>query len=235
MEQTLLILKPDSTMRRGVGAAIFDQILCSLPDVKLKGFLEIAVPEQLAAKHYAIHEGKFFYPWLLQFIQVGNVTATVLEGENIVTRLREVLGATFVEKASPDSLRGKYGIVGGVNVAHASDEPANAKKEISLWQQEAQLDLEQDGLDPINAYIIKWLETPITATDLIRQICQDYTSEYLNREIYQVEITELLVEECPDWTTQELNNLSDAILGNMDLDRDKPGTPTEKPKQESED
>ncbi len=220
MEQTLLILKPDATMRRGVGAAVFEQILNALPDAKLKGFLEIAVPSHLAEKHYAVHEGKFFYPWLLQFIQVGNVLATVLEGEDIVARLREVLGATFVEKASPDSLRGKYGIVGGVNVAHASDEPANAEKEIALWQKEAQLDLSQDGFEAINAYIAKWLETPIVATEQIRQICQDYAREYLNRDIYQSEITELLIEECPDWMEAELSTLANAILGNMDLDRD---------------
>ncbi|MFX1319026.1 MAG: nucleoside-diphosphate kinase [Promethearchaeota archaeon] len=220
MEQTLLILKPDATMRRGVGAAVFEQILNSLPDAKLKGFLEMSVPSNLAEKHYAIHEGKFFYPWLLQFIQVGNVLVTVLEGEDIVAQLREVLGATFVEKANPDSIRGKYGIVGGVNVAHASDEPANAEKEIALWQKEAQLDLNQDGLEAINAYIAKWLETPIVATEQIRQICHDYAREYLNRGTYQSEITELLIEECPDWTESELNRLANAILGNMDLDRD---------------
>ena len=81
MEQTLLVLKPDATMRRGVGAAVFEQILISLPDVKFKGFLEMAVPRHLAEKHYAIHEEKFFYPWLLQFIQVGNVPASVLPKE----------------------------------------------------------------------------------------------------------------------------------------------------------
>lgn len=222
MEQTLLILKPDATMRRGVGAAVFEQLINALPDAQLKGWLEIAVPLHVAEKHYAIHEGKFFYPWLLQFITVGNVVVTVLEGEDIVTRLREVLGATFVEKASPDSLRGKYGIVGGVNVAHASDEPANARKEILLWQQEAKLDLTQNGLDSVQAYITKWTETPITATEQIRQICQEYAGEYCNRENYQGEISELLIEECPDWTRQELDKLANAILGNMDLDRNKP-------------
>jgi nucleoside-diphosphate kinase len=221
MEQTLLILKPDATMRRGVGAAVFEQILCSLPDAKLKGFLEIAVPSHVAEKHYAIHEGKFFYPWLLEFIQVGNVIATVIEGEDIVARLREVLGATFVEKASPDSLRGKFGIVGGVNVAHASDEPANAEKEIALWQQDAQLDLTQNGIEPINAYIAKWTETPVIATEQIRGICQEYAREYENRETFQAEIVELLIDECPDWNEVELTRLANAILGNMDLDRDK--------------
>jgi nucleoside-diphosphate kinase len=222
MEQTLLVLKPDATMRRGVGAAVFEQILIALPNVEFKGFLEIAVPYHLAEKHYAIHEGKFFYPWLLQFIQVGNVTATVLEGENVVKRLREVLGATFVEKANPESLRGKYGIVGGVNVAHASDEPANAKKEIDLWKKETELDLEQNGLEAINAYITRWQDSPVSATSSIRHICEAYAREYINRDEYQQEIVEQLLEECPDWSLSNLQHLADAILGNMDLDRDKP-------------
>lgn len=221
MEQTLLVLKPDATMRRGVGAAVFEHILTALPDIKFKGFLEMAVPRHLAERHYAIHEKKFFYPWLLQFITVGSVIATVLEGEDVVSRLREVLGATFVEKASPDSLRGKYGIVGGVNVAHASDEPANAKNEIKLWQQEAKLDLDVDGFESIYAYTAKWRETPVIATEDIRRLCQEYAQEYCDRESFQNQIAELLVEECPEWSQQDLLNLADAILGNTDLDRDK--------------
>jgi nucleoside-diphosphate kinase len=221
MEQTLLVLKPDATMRRGVGAAVLEQVLAALPDTKIKGFLEIAVPVELAEKHYAIHKMKFFYPWLLQFIQVGKVIAIVLEADKIVTRLRDVLGATFVEKASPESLRGKYGLVGGVNVAHASDEPANAKKEISLWKHEAGLDLAQDGLEPVNAYIAKWRQIPVLATFDIRQICQEYAQDYSDRELHQTQIIDFLVEECPDWSHQDLQNLADAILGNMDLDRNK--------------
>ncbi|MFX0169841.1 MAG: nucleoside-diphosphate kinase [Candidatus Hodarchaeota archaeon] len=222
MEQTLLVLKPDATMRRGVGATVFEQLTISLSDVRFRGFLELAVSRHLAEKHYAIHEGKFFYPWLVRFIQVGNVTATVLEGEDIVRRLREILGSTFVEKASPESLRGKYGLVGGVNVAHASDEPANAQKEISLWKKETELDLELDGLESINAYIAIWQDTPVTATDNIRRACEAYAQEFSDREEYQQQIVEYLIEECPDWTTYDLQNLADAILGNMDLDRDRP-------------
>ncbi|MHA2314210.1 MAG: nucleoside-diphosphate kinase [Candidatus Hermodarchaeia archaeon] len=221
MEQTLLVLKPDATMRRGVSAAVLEQVLTALPDITIRGFIEMAVPRHLAEKHYAIHEGKFFYPWLVQFIQVGHVIATVLEGENIVTRLRDVLGATFVENASPESLRGKFGLVGGVNVAHASDEPANAKKEISLWQRETNLDLAQEGFEPINVYIARWKETPVMATYDIRQICQEYAQDYSNRELHQTQILDFLVEECPEWLHQDLQNLADAILGNMDLDRDK--------------
>ena len=61
MEQTLLVLKPDATMRRGVSAAVLGQVLTALPDIRVRGFFEMAVPRHLAEKHYAIHEGKFFY------------------------------------------------------------------------------------------------------------------------------------------------------------------------------
>ncbi len=135
--------------------------------------------------------------------------------------LRDVLGATFVEKASPESLRGKYGLVGGVNVAHASDEPGNAQKEVALWQRETNLDLAQDGFEPISEYIARWSETPVLATFDIRQICQEYAQEYLNRELHQTQITDFLVEECPEWSYQDLQKLADAILGNMDLDRER--------------
>lgn len=221
MEQTLLVLKPDAVMRRGVGATVLEQLLEMLPDSQPRGFLEMAVPQSLAEKHYAIHKGKFFYPWLLQFIQVGEVVATALEGDDIIRRVREVLGATFVEKADPSSLRGKYGVVGGVNVAHASDEPDNARKEIALWKQEANLDLGLDGRVQIVAYIARWRETPVLATQQIRVLCQEYSQEYLDREQYLNTITKHLLEECPDWPHQEVQRLADVILGNMELEREK--------------
>jgi nucleoside-diphosphate kinase len=221
IEQTLLVLKPDAVMRRGVGALVLEKLLEALPDAQPRGFLEMAVPLSLAEKHYAIHEGKFFYPWLLKFIQVGKVLATVLEGDDIIGRVRGVLGATFVEKADPSSLRGKYGVVGGVNVAHASDELDNARIEIALWKQEAKLDLELDGRAQIAAYIKQWRETPVLATQKIRTLCHEYAQEFFNREQYQNAITEVLLDECPDWSNQEVQRLADAILGNMDLDREK--------------
>jgi nucleoside-diphosphate kinase len=221
MEQTLLVLKPDAVMRRGVGAAVLDQIAEVLSDVSFWGFLEIPVSKTLAEEHYAIHQGKFFYPWLLQFIQVGNVIATVLEGEDIVERLRGVLGATFVEKADAESLRGKYGLVGGVNVAHASDEPANAEKEVALWQNQAGLEVDIEAKDDINAYISRWQETPVVSTNMIRNYCQEYAQIYTNRYQYLNLIAEALRDECPNWSEFDIHKLADAILGNMDLDNTK--------------
>jgi nucleoside-diphosphate kinase len=221
MEQTLLALKPDAVMRRGVGAAVLARVLEALPDAKFRGFLEIPVSHSLAEQHYAVHKGKFFYPWLLQFIEVGKVVATVLEAEGIVERLRKVLGATFVEKADAESLRGKYGLVGGVNVAHASDEPTNAKQEIALWKRQAKLDLAVDGRNAILAYIKQWRGTPVVATSKIRTLCREYAQTYANREHYVTEIKDLLLSECSGWPKRDIAKLADAILGNMDLDRKK--------------
>jgi hypothetical protein len=168
-----------------------------------------------------VHKGKFFYPWLLQFIEVGKVVATVLEAESIVERLRKVLGATFVEKADAESLRGKYGLVGGVNVAHASDEPANAKQEIALWKRQAKLDLAVDGRNAILTYIKQWRDTPVVATSKIRTLCREYAQTYANREHCVTGIKDLLLPECPGWPKRDIAKLADAILGNMDLDRKK--------------
>ncbi len=219
MERTLLVLKPDATMRRGVGAAVLERILEALPDARPLGFVERSVPKSLAAQHYAIHKGKFFFPWLIQFIRVGKVVATVLEGNDIVRRLRAVLGATFVDKADPESLRGKYGLVGGVNVAHASDEPGNAEKEIALWDKRTSLDIRSGGRDNLLAYIEKWRRAKISATQKIRIICKEYAQSYSSRDHYEEQITNLLISECPSWTRREIQKLADAVLGNMDLDK----------------
>jgi nucleoside-diphosphate kinase len=208
-------------MRRGVGAAVLERILDTLPDVKLLGFVERGVPKSLAEQHYAVHQGKFFYPWLIQFIRVGKVVATVLEGDNIVNRLRGVLGATFVEKAEPDSLRGKYGLVGGVNVAHASDEPDNAEKEIALWTRRTSLDIHSEGRGPVRTYIERWRGTSIKATKQIREYCAEYARLYSNRALYKDLIVEQLIEECPGWPIRKIRELADAVLGNMDLDKQK--------------
>jgi nucleoside-diphosphate kinase len=221
MERTLLVLKPDAVMRRGVGAAVLEKILETLPEAKPLGFVERSVPKSLAEQHYAIHKGKFFYPWLIQFIRVGKVVATVLEGNDIVKRLRAVLGATFVDKADPESLRGKYGLVGGVNVAHASDEPGNAEKEIALWTQRTSLDIHSRGRDNILAYIEKWRRAPVEATQQIRSLCSEYAQSYSSRAHYKERITNNLISECPSWTRRKIQKLADAVLGNMDLDKDK--------------
>ncbi|MGB2982572.1 MAG: nucleoside-diphosphate kinase [Candidatus Bipolaricaulia bacterium] len=131
-EAALFFLKPDATARRAVGAAVVSQLLDL--DVRLEVFCQLTPSKSfLAEKHYAIHKGKFFYAWLLDYVSSGPVVAAIIEGKGVVAMVRSLLGATLPEQADPSSMRGRFGIIGGLNVAHASDSPENGETEKALW------------------------------------------------------------------------------------------------------
>lgn len=93
----------------------------------------IQVPEELAKKHYAEHEGKGFFKDLIAFITSGPVLAMVIKGENAVAAVRQINGATDPLKAVPGSIRGDFATSIDENVVHASDAPETAEREIGLW------------------------------------------------------------------------------------------------------
>ncbi len=168
MEQSLVIIKPDGVVRRKIGALV----LKDLRDrgFKIRGFKEMKVPTELAEMHYAVHKGKPFFPWLVQFITSARVLVVIFEGENVIQGIRDALGATFVQKASPDSLRGKYGIWGGINIAHASDAPETAHNEIALWTKEGGVAESDDADAALAAYIEKYASDGIDHTLEIRAV-----------------------------------------------------------------
>ncbi len=166
MERSLVIVKPDGTVRRSVGA----RVLKALMDrgYQVKAFKEMKVSESLAKMHYDVHKEKPFFPWLVQFISSAPVLAMILEADDVIQGVRDALGATFVQKAAPESLRGKYGIWAGVNIAHASDAPETAATEIALWTQEGGLTESEDADDLARTYIEKYAKTDIDYTVEIR-------------------------------------------------------------------
>ena len=134
MEHSLVIIKPDGASRRRVGALVLKALLARGYDIR--AFKEMKVSRSLAEMHYTIHKEKPFFSWLVDFISSAPVLVMIFEAENVIEDIRTALGATFVQKANPDSLRGKYGIWAGVNIAHASDSPETAANEITLWAKE---------------------------------------------------------------------------------------------------
>jgi nucleoside-diphosphate kinase len=153
MEQSLVLIKPDSAVRRRVSALVVDALLAK--GYKIQAFREMKVPVPLAKKHYAIHKDKPFFGWLVDFITSARVLAIVFAGDNVIQGIRDALGATFVQKAAPDSLRGRYGIWAGINVAHASDALDTAVTEIALWTKEGGLVQSADADAKARAYITK--------------------------------------------------------------------------------
>lgn len=130
-ERTLVLIKPDGVERRLVGEII--------SRIEGKGLtiaaLELRrVSEDLAAQHYAEHEGKPFFASLLEFITSGPVVAAIIEGPRAIAAFRQLAGATDpVEKAAPGSIRGDFGLETQFNLVHGSDSAESAKREIDLW------------------------------------------------------------------------------------------------------
>jgi nucleoside-diphosphate kinase len=154
LERSLVIIKPDGTVRRRISALILENLMGQGYDVV--AFREMKVSEALAKLHYDVHKEKPFFPWLVDFISSAPVLAMIFEGNDVIQGVRDALGATFVQKADPASLRGKYGIWAGINIAHASDAPETADNEIKLWTTEGGLRETPDAKDQAEAYIKKY-------------------------------------------------------------------------------
>ena len=130
MERTLILLKPDCVQRRLMGRVISRLEDKGLNFVAMK---MIRISSELAAKHYAEHVEKPFYPTLENFITGGPVLAAVVEGLEAIRVVREMLGATSGLKAAPGTIRGDYSSSRQMNLVHASDGPEAAQREIALY------------------------------------------------------------------------------------------------------
>jgi nucleoside-diphosphate kinase len=136
MERSFVMLKPDAVQRKITGQIIsrFENKGLTLIAMKM-----IHISEELANKHYDIHKGKPFYESLIKFITSSPVIATVWEGENAIKTIRNIVGATNPQDATPGSIRGDFALSMTFNMIHASDAPDTAEKEISLFFDESEL------------------------------------------------------------------------------------------------
>ncbi len=130
MEKTFIILKPDAMEKRLVGtilarfeAAGFDVVACKM------GRLSPA----LLREHYAHVATKPFYPDIEAFMSRRPVVLVALQGQNVVQRVRDLLGPTDSRKAAKGTIRGDFGTDMMVNVAHASDSVENAHAELARF------------------------------------------------------------------------------------------------------
>ncbi len=130
-ERTLVLVKPD-----GVARALVGEIISR---IERKGLRLVAlelrnVAIDVAGVHYAEHEGKVFFPSLIDFITSGPVVAMVIEGDRAIAAFRQLAGGTDpVEKATPGTIRGDFGLQTQLNLVHGSDSPESAEREIGLW------------------------------------------------------------------------------------------------------
>jgi nucleoside-diphosphate kinase len=92
------------------------------------------VGDKLARRHYAEHDGKPFFDSLVEFITSSPLVAAIVEGPRAIAAVRQLAGGTDpVDKATPGTIRGDFGLETQFNLVHGSDSPESAEREIGLW------------------------------------------------------------------------------------------------------
>lgn len=129
-ERTLVLLKPDAVRRALIGEIVsrFERKGLVISAMQMR-----QIDADLADTHYAEHVEKGWYPELRAFITGGPLVAMVVEGDQAVTVVRGLVGATDGRKAAPGTIRGDYSLSGSENLVHASDSAESATRELALW------------------------------------------------------------------------------------------------------
>lgn len=129
-DRTLVLCKPDAVERGLVGEIIgrFERKGLRIAALRL---LEISA--ELAARHYAEHVERPFYPELLAFITRGPSVAMVVEGTEAQSVVRTLMGATNPREAAPGTIRGDLAVEVTENLVHGSDSAASAEREIAIF------------------------------------------------------------------------------------------------------
>ena len=130
IEQTLSIIKPDAVERN------LDNKIKSCfekNNLKILKSKKVKISKEEASEFYKVHQTKPFYNELCNYLSSGPIVVMVLEGENAVSRNRQLMGATDPLKAKDGTLRKIYGISIDKNSVHGSDSLANGKIEIDFF------------------------------------------------------------------------------------------------------
>ncbi|HYE30647.1 MAG TPA: nucleoside-diphosphate kinase [Methylomirabilota bacterium] len=129
-ETTLILFKPDAVSKKIVGQALsrFESAGLTVRGMKMLKF-----EDSLLKEHYAHIASKPFFPEVQKFMQSTPVIALALEGDNAVSRVRDLLGPTDSKKAAKGTIRGDLGVDVMVNVCHASDSAEAAAAEVKRF------------------------------------------------------------------------------------------------------
>ena len=130
MEKTLSIIKPDAIQKKVIG-----KIITHLEEnsFKIIAFKMVHLTEDQAKKFYEVHKEKPFYNDLVKFMSSAPIIAMCLEGENAISKLRELMGITDSKKAIKGTIRNVYGTDIQRNAIHGSDRLETAQKEIKFF------------------------------------------------------------------------------------------------------
>ena len=130
MEQTLSIIKPDA-VKKGVIGKIVDRFESN--GLRIAAMKKMQLDANKAGDFYAVHKERPFYGELVEFMTSGPVVVMVLEGENAMTKNRDLMGATNPKEAAAGTIRADFADSIDANAVHGSDSLENAANEIKFF------------------------------------------------------------------------------------------------------
>ncbi len=130
MERTLSIVKPDGVRKNLVGEVIsrFERSGLRISALKM-----LRLSKEGAKKFYIVHKDRPFYETLTDFMSEGPIVVMVIEGENAISKVRDIMGATNPKDAAPGTIRADFASNIEQNIVHGSDSSQSAAYEIAFF------------------------------------------------------------------------------------------------------
>jgi len=130
MERTLSLIKPDGVQRGLIGEVVkrFEQAGIRIAAMKM-----LRLTREQARAFYAVHRERPFYDSLTQFMSSGPIVAMVLEGDGVIQKNRDIMGATNYRDAAPVTIRHDFARDIEKNIVHGSDSPQSAVSEMGFF------------------------------------------------------------------------------------------------------
>ena len=130
VEQTLSIIKPDGVEKNLIGE-IYGRFEKAGLEIVAARMMHLSRSD--AEGFYAIHKERPFFNDLVQYMTSGPVVVQVLEGDNAISKNREIMGATNPADAAPGTIRADFAASIEENVVHGSDATETAATEIAFF------------------------------------------------------------------------------------------------------
>lgn len=135
-QTTLILLKPDCVSKNLCGEVLkrFEG-----QGFRIRGIKMIQLTDEVLKEHYAHIVDRPFFPDVAKFMKSVPVIAVALSGEDVIQRVRDLLGPTDSRKADKGTIRGDFGEDNMINVVHASDSPESAAAELKRFFKDGEI------------------------------------------------------------------------------------------------
>ncbi len=130
VERTFGIVKPDAVEKNAVGGVIS---MIEEAGLRIVGLRYTRMSEAQARGFYAVHSQRPFFNDLVAFMTSGPCVLMAIEGDDAISRYRQLMGPTDSAKAPAGTIRHKFGASIERNAVHGSDGPDTAKFELGFF------------------------------------------------------------------------------------------------------